>query len=154
MATGHWFTTRGKTLMLQGVWADAGGTAIRMGYLSVSQPASLDTQVENENLDTVADLLALATEATFTNYARQNLTRSGPTEDDTNDRVNMDISDVTIASAGGATNNTLFGAFFYDATTDTNDTTRILLSVDWFASSITTNGGNLTYSVTDLYRAS
>jgi hypothetical protein len=66
----------------------------------------------------------------------------------------MDISDVTISSAGGGTNNTLYGAFFYDATTDTTDTTRILLSVDWFASTITTNGGNLTYAVTDLYRLS
>jgi hypothetical protein len=154
MATGHWFTTRGKLLMLQGVWADAGGTAIRMGYLKDSQPAGLDTQAENENLDTVAGLLAIATEANFTNYARQNLTRSGPTEDDTNDRVNMDISDVTIAFAGGATNNDLYGAFFYDATTDTDDTTRILLSVDWFATPIATNGGNFTYAVTDLYRAS
>jgi hypothetical protein len=66
MATGHWFTTRGKLLIVEGVWADAGGTAIRMGYLQSSQPASLDTQAEVENLNTVADLLALATEATRT----------------------------------------------------------------------------------------
>jgi hypothetical protein len=154
MATGHWFTTRGKLLIVEGVWADAGASAIRMGYLQSSQPASLDTQAEVENLNTVADLLALATEATFTNYARQNLTRVAAEEDDTNDRIDMDISDVTIASAGGGTNNTLYGAFFYDATTDTTDTTRILLSVDWFASTITTNGGNLTYSVTDYARLS
>ena len=154
MATGHWLTNRGKALLIEGQWVDAGASAIRMGYLQTSQPASLDTAAEVADLNTVADLLALATEATFTNYARQNLTRAAYVEDDTNDRINMDISDVVIASAGGATNNTLYGAFFYDATTDTNDTTRILLSVDWFASPQATNGGSLTYAVTDLYRAS
>lgn len=155
MATGHWFTNRGKLLLLQGQWDDAAAGAIKMGYLQTSQPAALDTAAEVADLNTVADLIgAGATEATFTNYARQTLTRTNASEDDTNDRVNMDASDITINSAGGATNNTLYGAFFYDATTDTNDTTRLLLSVDWFATPITTNGGNLTYAIPDLYRAS
>ena len=62
---------------------------------------------------------------------------------------------MTWTTAGGATNNTLYGLFVYDATTDTNDTTRQLISVDWFAASITTNGGDLTYTPnTDLYRLS
>jgi hypothetical protein len=154
MATGHWFSNRGKLLIVQGQWDDAAAGAIKMGYLAGSQPASLDTAAEVADLNTVADLLALATEATFTNYARQTLTRTAAAEDDTNDRVNMDAANVTISSAGGATNNTLVGAFFYDATTDTSDSTRLLLSVDWFASSITTNGGDLTYTINDLYRAS
>jgi hypothetical protein len=153
MATGHWITNRGKKWLIDGGWTDTGAGELRMGYLSVSQPAALDTETEVNAIDTVSGLLAAgATEATFTNYARQTLTRGTATEDDTNDRVNMDISDVTIASAGGATNNTLYGAFFYTEGGGT-DGTRELISVDWFASTITTNGGNLTYAVTDLYRA-
>jgi len=152
MATGHWITNRGKKWLIDGGWTDTAAGELRMGYLKDSQPASLDTETEVNALNTVTDLLALATEANFTNYARQTLTRGTATEDDTNDRVNMDISDVTISSAGGASNNTLYGAFFYTEGGGT-DGTRELISVDWFASTITTNGGNLTYSVTDLIRA-
>lgn len=156
MATGHWLTNRGKLLLLQGKWDSAGASAIKCGYLQSPQPAAADTAAEVADFNTVADLLvtAGATEATFTNYARFSLTRTNATEDDTNDRVNLDAGDWVIAAAGGATNNTLAGVFFYDATTDTNDTTRLLISVDWFASTITTNGGSLTYAINDLYRAS
>lgn len=153
MATGHWATNRGKLWHARGGWDDETGTDVRMGYLKDSQPATLDTAAEVADLNFVSDLLALATEANFTNYARQTLTRSAATEDDTNDRVNMDASDVVIANSGGALNNTLYGAFFYDETGGT-DATRELLSVDWFASTLTTNGGSLTYAIADLYRLS
>lgn len=153
MATGHFLTNRGKLKLMQGDWDDAAGTEFRMGYV-VNQHASMDTAVEVADLNFVNEAVgaALSVEATFTNYARQNLTRSAATEDDANDRVNMDASDVTIASAGGATNNTLVGAFHYEEAGGT-DATRTLTSLDWFASSLTTNGGNLTYAITDLYRA-
>ena len=32
-------------------------------------------------------------------------------------------------------------------------TTRLLISVDWFATGVTTNGGDFTYAIADLYRA-
>lgn len=153
MATGHWLTNRGKLLLMQGQWDDAGATLIRIGLCKV-QAAAHDTAAEVADLNTVGDLVAGgSTECDFTNYARANLARTNAAEDDANDRVNMDASDVTWTSAGGATNNTVVGSFFYDATTDTNDTTRLLISTDWFAASITTNGGNLTYAIADLYRA-
>ena len=155
MATGHMLTNRGKLLLMQGHWDDAGGTAIKCGLVKV-QPAAADTLAEVADLNTVNDLLvtAGATECDFTNYVRKTLTRSNATEDDTNDRVNMDASDVVWTAAGGATNNTVLGMFWYDATTDTNDTTRLLMGVDWFATGTTTNGGDLTYAITDLIRAS
>ena len=147
-------TNRGKLLLMQGGWDDAGASAYKIGFVKV-QAAAHDTAVEIADLNTVADLVAGgSTECDFTNYARTALTRSAASEDDTNDRVNMDADDVTISNAGGASNNTIVGAFIYDATTDTNDTTRLLISVDWFASSLTTNGGNFTYAISDLYRAS
>lgn len=153
MATGHWLTNRGKLKLIQGDWDDAAATDIRIGYLATPQPAGLDTAAEVADINTVADLLALATEATFTNYARTALTRSAATEDDANDRVNMDAANVVIASAGGAVNNTLVGVFVFN-NVGANDAARALLSIDWFAAPITTNGGDLTYAIADLYRAS
>lgn len=154
MATGHMWTNRGRLLMLQGAWDDAGASAIKMGLCKV-QAAAHDTTAEVADLNTVADLVAAgSTECDFTNYARKNLSRTNWAEDDTNDRVQAVASLVTWTAAGGASNNTIVGAFFYDATTDTNDTTRLLISVDWFASSITTNGGDYSYDPSSgLYRA-
>lgn len=159
MATGHWLTTKGLlVLAAQGDWADAGATAIKVGLLVGSQPAGLDTAAEVANLDFVAELLTsgsgLATEAAFTNYARKDLSRTAAEEDDTNDRVDLDVSDVTWSSAGGASNETVIGAFFYTTSSGSTDADYPLLSVDWFSSGTTTNGGDLTLSYTDVYRIS
>jgi hypothetical protein len=79
------------------------------------------------------------------------MSRTNAAEDDTNDRVNLDAADVSFGAL--ATGQTIIGAFIYDATTDTNDTTRLLISVDWFAAGVPTNGGTITYAIADLYRA-
>lgn len=154
MATGHMLTNKGRLLLMQGQWDDAGATAIKVGLIVGTQPAAADTQAEVSDLNTVNDLLvtAGATECSVGGYARQSLTRSAVSEDDTNDRANLDASDVSFGAL--STGQTLIGAFIYDATTDTNDTTRLLISVDWFASGVPTNGGTITYGITDLYRAS
>lgn len=155
MATGHFLTNRGKLLLMQGAWDDDASTVIRVGLCKV-QGTAADTAAEVADLNTVNDLLvtAASTECDFTNYARKNLARTNWSEDDTNDRANAVAAALTWTAAGGATNNTIVGAFFYDATTDTSDTTRLLLSVDWFASGITTNGGDYTYDPSaGLYRA-
>ena len=155
MATGHFLTNRGKLLLMQGIWDDAAASIIKMGLVKV-QGAAADTAVEVADFNTVTDLVVTAgsTKCDFTNYVDKALVRSNAAEDDTNDRVNLDAGDIVWTAAGGATNNTIVGAYFYDATTDTNDTTRLLLSVDWFASGVTTNGGDFTYGIADLYRAS
>lgn len=154
MATGHWATNRGKLLHAQGAWDDDGATVVRMGLMKV-QGAAADTQVEVADLNTVTDLIVTSgcTECDFTNYGRKNLARTNWAEDDVNDRVQAVASLITWTAAGGATNNTVLGAFFYDATTDTNDTTRLLISVDWFTAGISTNGGDLSYDPSSgLYR--
>lgn len=153
MATGHWFTNKGKLLNQQGAWDDNAATTIRIGLLVGTQPAAADTAAKVADLNTVNDLLvtAGATECSVGGYARQNLSRTNAAEDDTNDRVNLDAADVAFGAL--ATGQTIIGAFVYDATTDTNDTTRLLISVDWFAAGIPTNGGTITYAITDLYRA-
>jgi len=146
MATGHMPTNRGKLLIAQGAWDDHAATLIRCGLLKV-QGAAADTLVEVADLNTVNDLIVTSgcTECDFTNYVRKNLVRTPWVEDDANDRVNAVAALIAWAAAGGASNNTVVGAFFYDASTDTNDTTRLLLSVDWFAAGFPTNGGTMNY---------
>jgi len=154
MATGHMMTNRGKLLHAQGLWDDGTATIIGIGLLKV-QGAAADTQTEVDDLNTVNDLIVTAgcTECDFTNYVRKDLSRTAWAEDDTNNRAQAVAALLTWTSAGGASNNTILGAFFYDKTTDTNDTTRQLLSVDWFASGVTTNGSDYRYDPSaGLYR--
>jgi hypothetical protein len=147
-------TNRGKLLHAQGLWDDGTATIIGIGLLKV-QGSLADIQTEVDDLNTVNDLIVTAgcTECNFTNYARKNLTRTNWAEDDTNNWAQAVASLLTWTSAGGATNNTIVGAYFYDKTTDTDDSTRLLLSVDWFASSVTTNGSDYRYDPSaGLYR--
>lgn len=146
----HWLTNRGKLLLMQGHWDDAGATVVRLGLLAGSStPAAIDTEAEIQDLNTVAELDALTgvTESAFTNYARKNLSRTNAAEDDTLNSAVLDCADVTWTAAGGAVNETTYGAFWYDATTDTNDTTRLLCGLILFTP-ITTNGSDLTLTIT------
>lgn len=159
MATGHFLTNRGKYLLTKGEWDTAAVGAIRCGYIQAAQNAAYDTAAEVAALNFLGQLLTsgtgLAVEANFTNYGRFTLTRTAALEDDTNNRVNFSCSTSwTIATAGGAVNNNLYGVFFYTTSTGTTDADYPLLSIDWFTSPITTNGGSLTYALNDIYRAS
>lgn len=93
----------------------------------------------------VAALLAGASdEADFTNYARKVLT-SGVTitQDNTNNRVDIDIPDQTWSSAGGAANNSLgklVVAYDPDTTTPGDAALIPLVAFDFVA---TTDGTNL-----------
>lgn len=153
----HFLTNRGKHLLMQGLWDDAGASAVRLGLLvGTSVPAAIDTEAEIQDLNTVAELLALTgvDEPTGGWYARANLTRSPSAEDDTNNRVNLDAANVTFANAavnGGET--ATYGGFWYDATTDTNDTTRLLCGLFTFTSAVAFNGSDITCTIADLVRA-
>jgi hypothetical protein len=150
----HWLTNRGKTLLMGGLWDDAGASAVKVGFLTgASIPTAADTEAEIQDLDTVAALLALSgvTEGTGALATRQSLSRTNATEDDTNNRANLDAANVTVSSV--AAGQTVQGFFWYDATTDTNDTTRILCGVGWFASPVPTNGSDFTLTINDFIRA-
>jgi hypothetical protein len=151
----NWLTNRGKLLLMQGHWDDAGATVIRLGLLAgASIPTAIDTEAEIQDLDTVDAFLTLTgvDEPVAGWYSRKNLTRTNAAEDDTNNRVNLDAADVTWTAATAGTS--IYGAFYYDATTDTNDTTRLLMGVILFGSVVPTNGSDLTLTITDLIRAS
>lgn len=155
----HFLSNRGKLLLIQGQWEDAGASAIVFGLLAgASLPAAIDTAAEIADLNTIADLLAATgvDEPTggwytgATNAGRLPLTRSAAVEDDTNDRVNMDTGNLTWTAATAG--ETIYGGFVEDRTTNTNDTTRLLISVpSW--TPVPTNGSDLTATITDLYRA-
>lgn len=157
----HYLTNRGKLLLLQGAWDDAGSTAIKLGLLEgAAIPAAIDTEAEIQDLNTVAELLALTgvdepASGWYTGQGasgRMNLSRTNAAEDDTNNRVNLDAADVTYTAA--TVGDDIYGAFWYDGTTDTNDTTRLLMGVILFASVIPTNGSDLVVQFTDVVRAS
>lgn len=156
----HFLTNRGKLRLLQGAWDSAGATAIKVGLLAgAAIPAAIDTEAEVQDLNTVAELLALTgvdepVAAWYTGQGasgRLNLSRTAAAEDDANNRVNLDTADVTYTAATTGTD--IYGAFWYDGTTDTNDSTRLLCGVILFASVVPTNGSDLTLSIADLVRA-
>ena len=106
-------------------------------------------------IDTVTNLLAVGSvaECDFTNYTRKTLASTTSTEDDGNNRANVDSANVTWTSAGGATNNTPAAAVIIDTTVDTSDSTRILVAYyDTNFGSVATNGGDFTVNITDWLR--
>jgi len=154
----HWLTNRGKLLLLQGLWDDAGATAVKLGLLvGASTPAAIDTEAEIQDLDTVAALLALTgvdepASAWYTGAGvagRINLSRTNAAEDDTNNRVNLDAANVTYTAA--TLGDTIYGGFWYDGTTDTNDTTRLLCGLMLWTP-VPTNGSDFTLTIADLVR--
>ena len=156
----HWLTNRGKWLLTQGHWDDAGAAVIKVGLLvnaTGTIPAAIDTEAEIQDLNTVGELLALTgvDEPTSGWYTRVALTRNNASEDDTNNRVNLDSGNASwtaAVSAAGETN--VYGFFVSDATVDTNDTTRLFMSLGLFVAPGTAlNGSNLDLAITDLYSA-
>jgi hypothetical protein len=151
MATGHWITTKGAQYLMQGGWDDATAGNIKIGLLVGTQPTALDTLAEVANLDFVAGLLSAgAQECTAIGYARQALTRTPASEDDVNDRSNLDAADVAFGAL--AAGQSVIGTFTYDEGGGT-DATRPLLSVDWWPTAVPLNGGTFTVLIADHYRA-
>jgi hypothetical protein len=102
------------------------------------------TLIDYDELDAL--LGGSNTEATFTNYARVVLDQddiAAVTADDTNNRIDLDIADITYSSAGGAANNTLDKLLVcYDSdSTGGADTAIIVISHHDF--SVTTDGTDL-----------
>lgn len=107
----------------------------------------------NPDLDTVSALLAVGgvAECDFTNYVRKSLGTVTVTEDDTNDRANVDAANITWTAAGGATNNTPVAAVIYQD--GASDAARYLVGYyDTNFGSTATNGGDFTINISDFLR--
>ena len=112
------------------------------------------TLVDHDNLSVI--LAASNDECDFTNYARKAVSSTTPATDDTNDRFDIDLGDLTWSSAGGASNNTIGKLLVcYDGNTGTGDDTNItpLTHHDF---SFTTTGADLTavINTSGFYRSS
>ncbi len=98
------------------------------------------------------------TQADATNYARVTITDSGEglqrTIDDSNDRIDIDVSDIVWTALGNGTNNNLTDLLFcYDADTTGGDDTNIIPCTqhDFI---LTTQGTDVTAQVANFFRAS
>ena len=102
----------------------------------------------------ITDMLAEAgnTEAVFTNYARKTALTATRTQDDSNNRVDVDLPDQTFTAAGNGANDTLtkLVVAYENAAADT---TRIPLTHHDF--SILTDGSDVTaqFNAAGFYRA-
>lgn len=90
---------RGKARMAQVYF---GGAAAPSGFGVLLLSATV-AAARNPDLNTVADLLAVAGVAEVVGgaYARQNLAAITVTEDDANDRANVDAGDVAFGAVAG-----------------------------------------------------
>lgn len=156
MALGHFFTNRGKTRVAS--TAFNGATDLYMGLLQLAggAPVGIDTQAEINDLNTVTELLAVTNvdEATGGSYARQNLTSVTVTEDDTNDRANLDAANATFtAVAAGAE---IYGGFISQGSgVDGDHLISVFILRDTSSGTgITPNGSDITATISDFARVS
>lgn len=126
----------------------AGLPATNDALIAVALKSGQDADATLVDYDTLAAVLAGANnhECDFTNYARQTLSSVTVTVDDTNDRVDIDAADFTIAAAGGTTNNTggkWLICYDPDTTTGTDADLVPLVALD---AAFTTDGSDYTFS--------
>lgn len=108
----------------------------------------------NPDLQSVTQLKAVAgvAECDFTGYVRKTLTTVTVTQDDTNDRANVDAANVTWDPAGGATNNTPVAAAIYHDVDGTDANSRLISYHDTNFGVTATNGSPFTVNVADFVR--
>lgn len=134
----------GKARLLAGV-AATGSTVLRAALIITSKTGAADP-----DLATMAAIDAVGTVAFHSE--RLSLASVTATTNNTNDRVDLDAANLTFAAAAGVT---ALAMVIYDATTDTNDGTRIPIAFydTGFSTGIPLDGG-LTVTITDYLRAS
>lgn len=140
-------TNKAKQLFATGAIVP-GTTDLRMGLLK-----TLAGHTNVPDLNTVADMEAHADFAEYTtsesaSYARVALTGEAATEDDTNDRSNIDANDVSFGAL--ETGGTIVGCFIFDQAGGA-DASRNLIAV-YDLTSTPTNGGTVTVTITDFLR--
>jgi hypothetical protein len=113
----------------------------------------LKTLAAHTNVATLDNVNAMEVHADFaeltgaSGYARVALTSEAATEDDGNNRANVDSDNVSFGNLG--TGGTIVGAFVY--VYNASDSLADLVGI-WDLTSTPTNGGPVTVNVADLYR--
>jgi hypothetical protein len=147
----HYLTNRGVLRLLQNKWNDTAGTVLKAGIIVGSSVPSGLTEVNIRDVNFISDLLALTDvdEATDPSYVRQTITRTAAVEDDSNNRINMDASDIDWDTI---TNTTACAMFWFDDAGG-SDSAREVYGVDIFSTSVVTNGAGWIYGISDFIRA-
>jgi len=124
----------------------ASGVDLRMGLLKTLAGV---TNVPDINF--IADMESHAdfAEVTASGYARVALTGEASTEDDANDRANVDADNVAFAAI--AAGETIVGVFIFEHTG--SDATAKVVGIYDISPTIPTNGGPVTINVADFLRA-
>ena len=151
--------------MADGVFNIAKGRVAHYATLPESSDALIVVLLKSSGLqadgtladhDTLAAVLGSNSEADFTNYARKTLSGVTVNVDDSNDRVDVDASDITYTAAGGASNNTIGKLLIcYDANTGSG-TDADIIPLTYHDASFTTDGTDQTiqFAAAGFYRAS
>lgn len=132
-----WWTNKGKNDLAAGGISGREYRIVLVKTPPASQAAAADLNFLSE---------VTSAECDFTNYARKTLASVVTAEDDTNDRATIDAADPSAyTAAGGATNNTIAGAWVVRRATNGADTPAT--DVLWMfldMADLTTNGGDVT----------
>ena len=137
-------TNKGKYLFATGGIVP-GTTDLRMGLLK-----TLAAHTNVPDINFITDMEAHADFAELTGasgYARVALTSEAATEDDANDRANIDSDNVSFGALG--TGGTIVGAFIFIETG--SDATASVIAI-YDLTSTPTNGGTVTVNVADFLR--
>jgi hypothetical protein len=137
-------TNKGKQLFATGGIVP-GTTDLQMGLLK-----TLAAHTNVPDINFITDMEAHADFAELTGasgYARVALTSEAATEDDSNDRSNIDADNVSFGALG--TGGTIVGAFIFKQVT--NDTDSPVIAI-YDLTSTPTNGGTVTVNIADFLR--
>ena len=130
----HIVTTHGIHALLS--LATTGTTDLRMAVFVGAEPAAATVR----DYDFLSSVTGAMTEAAAANYGRQDLANVTITEVDGSDNVTITADAPTINSVGAGETWTTVAYYIYNAA----DAAAVLISLDTPASSIATNGGNIT----------
>ena len=129
---------RGKQQLIASAAASLDIRALLLGNSggSVATGHDVDFNFVSDVLGTACD------ELVATNYARKTVTSITITEDDTNNRVEIDWAVPAWTALGGASNDTVRAVLFY--VHNVSDGAAPLISLHDFSPAIPTNGGDFT----------
>lgn len=127
-----------------------GTTTLKMGGINGSAGQTLTANFAgalDPDVNFVSDLLGIVTEISGGSYARQTLGSVVPTEDDVNNRVNIDAANVTFSAV--ASGQHLIGVWIEGP--GGSDAARPVLGV-YEVTEVPGNGSDITVTITDFAR--
>lgn len=138
-------TNKGKYLFATGAIVP-GTTDLRIGLLKTC--ANVATSAPDINFISDMEAHADFAELTASGYTRQALTSEAATEDDTNDRANIDSDNVAFGAISSG--ETIVGAFIFDQAGGADSARPVIAIYD--LTSTPTNGGTITVNIADFLR--